>query len=1205
MRKEFFKEIKNTFGQFMSILLIVALGVGFFAGIRATGPDFRETADEYFKETKFMDLQVEGNYGLTEKDIEAIRNTEGVEMVEAAYQYDALFDHNGEAYVVRFRSYTDGNDGVNGLQLLEGRLPENPGEAVIKETNGKELSNPLGKTLLVGDTFTVYSGKADEELSEGLGGDTYEIVGVVRSPQYIISLTEATDIGAGSVNAEVFVTPDNFTMDYYTTAFVKGTELEELPFYEDQYETIVTLDEEQLESVGEVEGPRRLAELTAENQDKIDDAQKELDDAKADAQIQLDDARVQLDDAQKKLQDGEQEYADGKREFDEEIADAEQQLADGKQTLEDGEKEYADGWAEYSDGAAEYRAAERNASQSLPEAKAQLEAAKAQLDTAKAQLDASKTELDAGWQQIAAGEEQLAQGKAALEQAIQLETLLNSVLNQGAYFTPEQSAQAVAAASAYDSSLGMAVEAHLQAVQAGISSPTSSAISGAITALNDEISTGQTQITESEAVLTASRAQLEQGQAQYDAGYAQYLEGLNAYNLGMKEYTDGIAQLMSAEEQLKEARQKLDDARQELDDGWKEYNENYQKYLDAKAEGEQKLVDAEQELADGRVTLADAEVTYNEKKQEFDDTVAENQAKIDDARQDLEDFLEDSEASKWTVTTRLDTNQVVQYMDTTKSMDTISTIFPVFFLVIAVLVCLTTMTRMVEERRGQIGTLKALGYSKPRIVAKYLIYAAVACIVGSIIGLLIGFQLFPRVIYGAYSTMMYQLPPISPPFRWSLAIGTTLVATLCILVATYSVCYSSLKEEPAALMRPKAPPKGKRIVLERIGFLWNRFNFTWKVTMRNLFRYKKRMFMTILGIAGCTALMLTGFGLRDEVSDIIGLQFSDINHTHLTVVLNNSTKPEDVAEYQNMILENGDVKTQMVANNQSTKISASGGKEDATLVVPSDMEAFPTFITLQNSDTKEGISLSDAGVVLSEKLAKLLNVVEGEEVTLEVGDQKTVTTVVDGIAENYAFHYIYMSPTLYESLYNEAPDYRTGYIILNEGMDTEENENRIAGQIMEQENVLTVTTTISLFSMMNDQISSINTVIVVLVISAALLAFVVMYNLSSININERTREIATIKLLGFYNNEVSDYVFRETLILSVVGTVVGLFLGIYLVGFVSATAEPNMIMFGQEIKPLSFLYSAVLTMAFTFIVQAVSKRILKRIDMIDSLKSVE
>lgn len=1222
MRKEFFKEIKNTLGQFISILLIVALGVGFFAGIRATGPDFRETAENYFEETNFMDIQVQGNYGLTQTDIDAIASYEGVEEIEAAYQYDALFDRADETYVVRFHSFTGaaGEEGVmNGLVLLEGRLPENPGECVLKKSSAQELANTAENGLAIGDSLTVYSGKTDEELSDSLKNDTYEIVGVVRSPLFITSLVESTNVGTGTVNSQAFIMPSEFSMDYYTTAYIRGTGLADLPFYEDAYETKADGYVDGLEALGEEEAPRRLEELVADLQEDIDDAQQELDDAKADAEAQLETARVELADAQTKLTDGEAEYAKAKQEFDDDIADAETQLADAateladaKQTLDDGEAEYADGLTQYNDGARQYRSAEKNATQTLADAKIQLDAAKAQLDTAKAQLDASKTQLDSGWAQLTAGENQLAAAQVQIDQASKLETLLNSVVSQGAYFTADQSAAAVGAATAYDPSLGAAVEAHLQAVQAGMASPTETAIRGAISSIDAQVVTGQADINTNAAVLATSRTQLDAAQAQYDAGYAQYAQGLQEYNEGYKEYSDGTAQLMSAKKDLDDARAQLDSARVELDDGWVEYNDGLAEYNTsledfntAKADGEQQLADAAAELATGRTTLEDAQTTFSEKEQELVDTVAENQKKIDDGQKDLDDFLDDADASKWTVTMRSDTNQVIQYIDTTESMDTISTIFPVFFLVIAVLVCLTTMTRMVEDQRGQIGTLKAMGYSKATIVAKYLIYASIACVLGSILGLVVGFQLFPQVIYTAYSQMLYQMPKLVPPFRWNLAIGTTFVALFCILLATYSVCRASLKEQPAELMRPKAPPKGKRILLERIGFLWKHLNFTWKVTMRNLFRYKKRMLMTIIGIAGCTGLMLTGFGLRDEVRDITGLQFSEINHTSLTVILNTNATDEDVALYEQELAANENIKESMVVDSDTVTLSKDGTDEEATLVVPSDMELFPSFITLQERVSKNPVSLSDTGVILSEKISKIFSLKVGDEITLELEDHNTVTVTVEGIVENYMFNYVYMSPTLYESLYDETPSYHTGYVMLQDDLVTESGEQQVADQIMKIDSVLTITTSSSLSSLLNNQIGSINTVILVLVISAALLAFVVMYNLSSININERKREIATIKLLGFYNNEVSDYVFRETIILSIIGAGVGLIVGIYLLRFVSATAEPNMIMFGQDIKPLSYVYSVGLTMIFTLLVQGVAYGILKRIDMIDSLKSVE
>ena len=561
-------------------------------------------------------------------------------------------------------------------------------------------------------------------------------------------------------------------------------------------------------------------------------------------------------------------------------------------------------------------------------------------------------------------------------------------------------------------------------------------------------------------------------------------------------------------------------------------------------------------------------------------------------------------SNNWYYIDRTKNSGYTEFRDDAARIDAIASVFPFFFFAVAALVSLTTMTRMVDEERTQIGSLKALGYSRRSIAVKYVSYAAMASVLGGLAGLLIGFQLFPRVIYKAY-LIMNRLPPIHPPFRMELAWITLLTAVIGTSLAALFAILTSLHATPATLMRPKAPKIGKRVFLEKIHFIWKRMGFIEKITARNLFRYKKRFFMTVIGIAGCTALILTGFGLKDSISGIVEKQYGEIMKYDLQIVFENTVTDPKTDKTFSWLSDSGEIKSITPVSAQTTKVVSSKKADtlQATLIVPSNIEDFFSYADLRTRVGKEALSFSDEGVILTEKLAYLKNVGVGDTITLQGIDDKNISVTVAGICENYLYHYIYMTPTLYEKLYGgHAPitaafaklsDTSTGAI--NDFKDTLMNQSNIAGSIFipivkgEFGNIFT----------------SLNYVMLVLLISAFALAMVVLYNLTNININERIREIATIKVLGFYDMEVSTYVFRENAIITILGAGFGLVLGTFLHSFVVQTAEIDMIMFGRDIAPVSFLISFALTLLFSLLVNVVMHFYLKKISMVESLKSIE
>ena len=543
-----------------------------------------------------------------------------------------------------------------------------------------------------------------------------------------------------------------------------------------------------------------------------------------------------------------------------------------------------------------------------------------------------------------------------------------------------------------------------------------------------------------------------------------------------------------------------------------------------------------------------------------------------------------------------------EFYDVVKRINSIATVFPICFFIVAVLICLTTMTRMVEENRIEIGTLKALGYSNREISIKYIIYASLASIIGGILGVIVGFNIFPRVIYTAYNTQ-YALPNLSIVYYPSYIIQSLVISILCTVGASLLVLKVDLNSTPSTLMRPKAPKSGKRILLERITPIWKRLNFNEKVTFRNLFRYKQRMIMTVFGIAACTAMIITGFGLKDSIGDLTNKQFNKLWKYQATVIFNDNTTIEDDDEYNEKLMSLKGYKNSLNIHQEMVTISKEDiNKQNVTLYVPEDKDKFKDFVLLNDRVSGEEYILSDDGAIINEKLAKLLGVVKGDEITFKDSENNSYIIKVNNISESYLSHGIYMSKAYYADVFGKEAKYNSQFIMLD---DSNYEDNDIASKLMETNKVINVTMTSYLSKTTNEAMDTLNIVVIILIISAGGLALVVLYNLNNINVSERIRELSTIKVLGFYDHEVTMYILRENFILTALGIIIGMFMGKILHGFVITTAEADNMMLSPSIYATSFIYSIILTIVFSLIVMFMMHRKLKKINMIDALKSNE
>lgn len=752
---------------------------------------------------------------------------------------------------------------------------------------------------------------------------------------------------------------------------------------------------------------------------------------------------------------------------------------------------------------------------------------------------------------------------------------------------------------------------NLEQVKAGISQ-----IDSGIAQAESGLAAGKQQLAESRAQLDAAKQQLDEtlpqlnaAKAEIESGEKEIAENEKKLKSAREQLADGKAQIASAKQTIAENEQKLIDSQAQLADGESQLADGKQQIADAEKEladakqeledGRKEIADAEKEIADAEKELADGKKEYEDGKKEFEEEIADAEQKIADAEADIADI----EMPEWTISDRSDLPDNIGYGENADRMRNIGQVFPVLFFLVAALISLTTMTRMVEEERTQIGTLKALGYGKMAIASKYLCYALIATLAGSVFGVLLGEKFLPLIIVTAYKIMYHHMPNVVLPYNMKYALIAMGAALFSTLFSTFASCYRALADAPAVLMRPPAPKEGKRVLLERIPFLWKHLSFSWKSTVRNLFRYKKRFLMTIFGIGGCMALMIVGYGLRDSIMDVANLQFKELQIYDGMVILNTDEPQEELEALETAVTEDARVENYTKAMMRKDTVQIGKKRWDLYLMVPENIESFGQFVNFRDRTSGEEYELTDEGAIITEKIAGELNLKLGDTVAIENEDYGTVEVPVVAITENYLHHYIYITPALYERCYGEEPQYNQ---ILYRAVESEtESVMEIGEYFMTYKAALSISYTGSLMSQLSSMLSALDSVIIVLIASAGMLAFVVLYNLNNININERKRELATIKVLGFYDGEVDAYVYRENILLTIIGIFVGVALGIVLHRFVIVTVEVDYCMFGRNINLPSFLISAAFTAAFSVFVNLVMHFKLKKIDMVESLKSVE
>ncbi len=1234
-RKNILRTVRASLSRFLAIFAIVALGVGFLSGLLASPVDMRLSADDYCRALNLYDIKIQATQGLTEGDLNAVRSTEGVGAVMPAYDMDLMLkSQTGKTLTTRLMSIPgDGveeEDKLNDLVLVDGRMPSAPDEIVVGLT--KDFS---GDRPQVGDILTV-SADNEESISDALP-DSFTVVGTVRSAAYFSVETEYTNVGTGTIALFAYANDSAFEMDYYTTFYIAVDGARELNSFSSAYEEKVGQVYARLDAIKDERAKLRYDEIVGEAQAQLDDARAEYEKGKAEAEAELADAAQELETGRA------------------ELADAEAQLASAKKEIDDGQAQLDAGRAQLNAQLPGYRQQIADGYAQIESAQAQIDENQALLDEAKAPLAALKQGKDQFWNvavpQLSAAFPSLGTALANIEgaaeqtdsatiQAIDLitqfvEAIPPSGSGQGGTdpgqggTDPGQGGTDPGQGGTDPGQGGIDPgQGGIDPGQGGID-PGQGGIDpgqGGIDPGQGGIDPGQGGIDPGQGGIDPGQGGIDPGQGGIDPGQGGIDQGLlDEYLQQFQKIKSGLEALAAQEPPttLDEALAQLDTQQAALDAGQAKLTQELanlqaseqqlnQTVASAQASfdaAEAKLADARQQYTDGMVELENGRRELADGEQAYEEGKAEAQAELDDAWEqilDAESDVREIEQGKWILGDRDDNVSFSSYDSNAQRIANIATVFPVFFFLVAALVALTTMTRMVEEERLQIGTMKALGYSRGKIAAKYLLYALAASLAGSAVGMVIGMQLFPSIILNAYN-IMYDLPVLKTPFNTLFGAIATGTAVACTLLATLNACWAELREQPASLMLPKAPKAGKRILLEHIRPVWRRMRFTHKVTARNLFLYKKRFFMTVVGIAGCTALLVTGFGVRDSISDIVEKQFDDLAHYQLMVSIQDESATQG-KELQALLNDTSRITGYLPVAQQDVTVVPEGdtAADNLYITVPTDTVAMNDYFTFRHRNGGGSIELGEGSVIITEKLAERQGLKAGDIITVEDADGNTASFTITDVCENYISHYLYMSVGVYEAAFGKAPETNLLLCQLADGMDEDpQAEEALATELLQCRDVAGAQFTHELTASFSQSLGSINYIVVVLIIAAGALAFVVLYNLTNINISERAKELATIKVLGFYDSEVGAYIYRETSLLTLIGTACGLAFGVALHTFVIRTAEVDMVMFGRSIYPLSFVWSALLTILFSLLVNAVMYRKLKAISMVESMKAPE
>lgn len=1154
MRKNLHQSIVKSLGRYIAIVAIIALGASIFVGLRMTKADMVATGQKYMDQQNMFDLRLVSSYGWSRDqldDIEKIASESGLVDVEGVFYIDLIGCQGDVEENVVYRFYTI-PETVNQLVLRGGRMPEAPNECLADGFRNDD--SILGTEVMLSEDN-------EESSLDCMASKTFTVVGYISTPLYMDMNRGTTSVGSGSIANYFFVPQETIDANYFTEIHV--TVPGEYAIYSEEYNDTMDAIAEELE-------PK--LELLAEER----------------FQTVLKEAKEAYADGVKEYEEGLQEFEEGKKEAEEELQDAYQKLLDGEQELKeneqkliDGEEQIADAWVTLAENEKTLEESRQMLAASKSEAYLQMSAATATLMENYKSINENMQLVNNGILQIEAGLIELNSGITQLESGL---SQMDSGINQLQIMINLLDTTIRTTQSTIDFmvNFGFGTENTLAQLQKKLEEMqvTREEYNTQLTQLNSQRQEYGAQLD----ALYAQRTELESQLAELEGNKQQLNAGLAAVQVGFQELEAGQLQM---EQQFAAAQAQLEAGSAQI--------AAYRKELEIR---EKEIADGWSALEEGRLKLEDGWIEYEEGKAEAEQEIADAEAELAEAAQKLADAKETIDGMKENSFYILDRNTNVGYANLDSSSDIvagISKVFPVFFLLVAALVCITTMTRMVDEERTQIGTLKALGYSNGAIISKYLIYAGSSAIVGCGLGVLLGSVVFPTILWEVYKIMLYITPGVVLTFDWKLCLAVVAAYSAVMLLVTWYCCYRTLEEVPAELIRPKAPAAGKQMMFEKMPF-WHRISFLNKVTIRNIFRYRQRLMMMLLGIGGCTALLLTGFGLRDSIVNIVNFQFEEITTYDMEVYFSEGQSDDSVADFRAEIEDCAEdvmfyhqTSVEIDFDNQVSEIYMIAAGEDIT-----------RFIDFHSGDVALELPGQDE-ILLSVGVAEILGIKVGDQVMLRDSDMNRMVVNVSGIYDNHVYNYAIVSPKTIEMQWGESPEFQMALVKVLDGKDP----HKVSAQISSMENVMNVSVSADLAGMVSNMMEALNLVVVVVVVCAGLLAAIVLYNLTNININERIREIATIKVLGFNAKETAMYIFKENLTLSVFGTFLGLFLGKLLLAFVMSEIKINMVWFMARALPMSYVLSVVMTILMAILVDFVFYFKLEKINMAEALKSVE
>ena len=1144
LRKNILREISRTKSRFISIFAIIGISVGFFTGVKSACPSMIETAERYFDDNYLMDFSLISTIGFDDNDIDEIKKLDFVEDIMPSYMADMIVTEGDVDNVARVIALSDNKSKINIPMIKEGTIPQNDGECLIEKYYAKLAGKKIGDTI-----------KFNSQDSSMLKNTEYKIVGIADSPIYVSYSRGNTNIGNGSISFYILVRPDEFSSERYTRVFIR-TKASQSDFsaFSDEYKNMIQDESDILEELSFDCINRFNSETLYDAQQKLNDAKRELSEKKSEAL--------------QKISDGEKQLTQGEKELNEKIADGQKQLDDGQKEIDKLKQDLINARNEYDNKLSN---AERN-----------LNYARTKFENKSAEYNKMKSEYDSRIKNI---QKDIDNAKKEFQQKHDIFYRQTKPL----------------------------FEQQLDSLQSKI-----------------DFLNAQTEIAENsirrkkslgldtqklERQIREYQQNILQYQKQYDnlsdefSDYEQ--EFINAENLFKSTEQELENEKSNLSEKLRNARNQLDSAELKLAECQAEYNNisstgNFDvKMLETEITiGEKKIRQGREKLETEKQKaieqLNSAKEEFENGKKEADEQLSSAEKELSDA-QDKIDKLQNAE---WYIYDREDNPGYSGLVEDAQRVDNIAKVFPLFFLIVASLVCLTTMSRMVEERRTETGTLKALGYSDRDISLKYLIYGSTAGLGGCIVGGIFGVTTLPKIIVDTYG-IMYMLPETKIVVSQADFFISSIVAVMCICLVAFIACRSDLKLNPATLMRPKAPKPGKRILLEYITPIWKNMSFTSKVTARNLFRYKARFLMTVIGVAGCTALIVAGFGLRDSITVIGDLQYVDISRYEQVYALSDSGTSRQKQDIISKFRNDERFDTAMLSymgwssdtNSKKSNISLS-----ARIVIGESYDDFKKMFTLRDRLTHTPIALDDNSVVIDERMSNVLKIKKGDTVGITI-DNIPYNCTVSGITENYAGNFIYMTPQFYKNITGNEIKYNV--IVTDVAEQYENSQHDIANDYMKDDDIITVSLISEQVEAIMSTLDSLNIVTFVMIFCAGLLAVVVLYNLTNINIAERVREIATIKVLGFYSLETANYIYRENIILTFFGAVGGLFLGSLFTGFIVQSIQMNNVMFPHIVRPMSYVWGFVLTFVFSMLVNFIMYFKMNKISMVESLKSIE